>query len=210
MVSLHSGLPPSNPFSTVNIAIEEVSPTRKTLVVTVPAGEVAAEEKAVVGEISQAVRLPGFRPGKAPVDMVKRRYTKEISDELQRKVTTKAYEQAVKESKVNIFAAVNVDADPVVLGKDAVLKITVDVEPEFALPEYKGLPIMVAPNEVTDADVDAAITELRNQRADYTVVDRAAAAGDFVRLNYIGTLDGKPIAEISPEHPIFGNIKGYL
>lgn len=192
----------------MNIAIEEVSPTRKTLVVTVPAQEVAAEEKTVVGEISQAVRIPGFRPGKAPVDMVKRRYTKEITEELQRKITSKAYEHAVKESKVNIFAAVNVDGDPIVPGKDAVLKITVDVQPEFALPEYKGLPIMVAPSEVTDADVETSITELRNQRADYSVVERAAAAGDFVRLNYTGTLDGKPISEIAADQPIYGTQHG--
>ncbi len=205
-VSRHAGRLPCEPFftTTVNIAIEEVSPTRKTLVVTVPAGEVAAEEKSLVGEFAQSVRLPGFRPGKAPVDMVKRRYAKEITEELQRKVTSKAYEYAVKESKVNIFAAVNVDGDAIAVGKDAVLKITVDVQPEFALPEYKGLPITVPTVEVTDADVDTAITELRNQRADYAVVERAAATGDFVRLNYTGTIDGKPIAEISPDQPIYG------
>jgi len=193
---------------TVNIAIEEVSPTRKTLVVTVPAAEVATEEKSVVGEFTQSVRLPGFRPGKAPVDMVKRRYAREIKEELQRKVTGKAYEHAVKEAKLEIFAAVSMDGDPVASGKDAVLKITVDVQPEFALPEYKGLPIFVPAHDVTDADVEASITELRNQRADYVTVERTAAKGDFVRLNYTGTLDGKPIAEIAPDRTIYGTQTG--
>ncbi|HVU37734.1 MAG TPA: trigger factor [Opitutales bacterium] len=192
----------------MNVAIEEVSPTRKTLVVTVPAGEVNAEEQTVLREFAQAVRLPGFRLGKAPADMVKRRYAAEITEELQRKVTTKAYEQAVKDSKLNIFSAVSVDGDPVAGGKDAVLKITVDVQPEFALPEYKGLPVNVPPHDVTDADVENAINDIRTQRADYVVVERPAAAGDFVRLNYTGTLDGKPIAEIAPDKPIFGTQHG--
>jgi len=192
----------------VNIAIEEVSPTRKTLVVTVPATEIATEEKSVLGEFAQAVRLPGFRPGKAPVDMVKRRYPREINEELSRKITSKAYEHAIKESKLEIFAAVGVDGDPVATGKDAVLKITVDVQPEFALPEYKGLPIFVPTHNVTDVDVEAAITELRNQRADYVTVERPAAKGDFVRLNYTGTLGGKPIAEIAPDRAIYGTQHG--
>jgi len=192
----------------VNITIEDVSPTRKTLVVTVPAAEIAAEEKTVLGEFTQSVRLPGFRPGKAPADLVRRRYTREIGEELQRKVTSQAYEHAVKESKLEIFAAVGVDGDPVALGKDALLKITVDVQPQFSIPEYKGLPVSVPAKEVTDTDVEAAINDMRQQRADYAVVERPAAAGDFVRLNYTGTLEGKPIAEIAPERAIYGTQHG--
>jgi trigger factor len=62
--------------------------------------------------------------------------------------------------------------------------------------------------EVTDAEVESSIKDLLNQRADYVVVERPAAAGDFVRLNYIGTLDGKPIAEIVPDKPIYGTQNG--
>ena len=192
----------------MNITIEDVSPTRKTLVVTVPAAEIAAEEKTVLGEFTQSVRLPGFRPGKAPADLVRRRYAREIGEELARKVTGSAYEHAVKESKLEIFAAIGVDGEPVALGKDALLKITVDVQPQFSIPEYKGLPITVPAKDITDSDVDAAIYDMRQQRADYAVVERPAAAGDFVRLNYTGTLDGKPIAEIAPERAIYGTQHG--
>lgn len=192
----------------MNVTIEEVSPTRKTLVVSVPVEEIAVEEKAILGEFAQSVRLPGFRPGKAPADMVRRRYAREIGEELQRKVASHAYEYAVKESKLNVFAAVGVDGATVAAGQPAQLKITVDVQPEFALPEYKGLPITIPASAVTDTDVEAAITELRQQRADYVVVDRAAATGDFVRLNYTGTLAGKPIAEIAPDRTIYGTQHG--
>jgi trigger factor len=202
------GVPRREHYFTVTITVEDVSPTRKTLVVSVPVEEIAAEEQTVLGEFSQAVRLPGFRPGKAPADLVRRRYAREISEELQRKVTARAYEEAVKESKLDIFAAVGVDGAPIALGQVAQLKITVDVQPQFALPEYKGLAIMVPAKDVTEADIDAAIDELRLQRADYVVVERPAAAGDFVRLNYTGTLDGKPIAEIAPERAIYGTQHG--
>jgi trigger factor len=192
----------------VTITVEDVSPTRKTLVVSIPIEEIAAEEKTVLGEFSSAVRLPGFRPGKAPADLVRRRYAREINEELQRKVTGHAYEHAVKESKLDIFAAVGVAGDPVAAGQAAQLKITVDVQPQFSLPEYKALPINVPAKDVTDAEVDAAIYELRQQRADYAVVERPAATGDFVRLNYTGALDGKPIAEIAPERAIYGTQHG--
>jgi len=191
-------------YFSVNITVEDVSATRKTLVVNVTAEEVGAEEKAVLGDIAQAARLPGFRPGKAPADLVRRRYAREIAEELQRKVATKAYEEGVKESKLNIFAAVGVDGGVITAGQPAVVKITVDLQPDFALPEYKGLPIFAPAVEVADAEVEAAITDLRQQRADYVVVERAAAAGDYVRLNYTGTLNGKLIAEIAPERPIYG------
>jgi trigger factor len=202
------GPPRFEHFFIVNITIEDVSPTRKTLVVTVPAAEIAAEEKTVLGEFTQSVRLPGFRLGKAPADLVRRRYAREIGEELARKVTGSAYEHAVKESKLEIFAAIGVDGEPVALGKDALLKITVDVQPQFSIPEYKGLPITVPAKDITDSDVDAAIYDMRQQRADYAVVERPAAAGDFVRLNYTGTLDGKPIAEIAPERAIYGTQHG--
>jgi trigger factor len=195
-------------FFIVNVTIEEVSPTRKTLVVSIPVEEIAVEEKAILGEFAKSVRLPGFRPGKAPADLVRRRYAREIGEELQRKVASQAYEYSVKESKLNVFAAVGVDGGPVTVGQPAQLKITVDVQPEFVLPEYKGLPIIVPPSVVTDAEVETAITELRQQRADYTVVERAAATGDFVRLNYTGTIDGKPIAEIAPDRTIYGTQHG--
>jgi trigger factor len=192
----------------VNIAVENISDTRKLLVVTVPAADMATEEKSVLGEIARQARLPGFRPGKAPTEMVRKRYAKEIDEELHRKVAGRAYEQAVKESQVNVFTVVNMEGPPFKRGEDAVVKFTVDVVAEFALPEYKGLPVQVAGSEVTDAEVEAAIKEICEQRAEYAVVERPAAAGDFVKLNYTGTLNGQTVAELAPEKPILGTQNG--
>jgi trigger factor len=188
----------------VNIAVEDISDTRKALVVTVPAADMAAEEAAVLSEISKQARLPGFRPGKAPVDMVRRRYAKEIDEELHRKVAGKAYDLALKDSKVNVFNVVNMEGPPFKKGEDAVVKFTVDVVADFNLPEYKGLPVQAALTDVTDAEVEAAIKEICDQRAEYVVVDRPTATGDYVKLNYTGTLNGQPIAELAPERPIYG------
>lgn len=195
-------------FITVTIAVENISDTRKALVVTVPAADMASEEQAVLGEIAKQARLPGFRPGKAPAEMVRKRYAKEIDEELHRKVAGKAYEEALKESKVSVFQVVNMEGPPFKRGEDAVVKFTVDVVAEFALPEYKGLPVQASGTDVADAEVEAAIKELREARADYTVVERAAAAGDFVKLNYAGTLNGQPIAELAPERTILGTQNG--
>ena len=75
----------------MNIDIQNISDTRKTLAVTLDAAEVDAEHKAVVAEFARMARLPGFRPGKAPVDIVLKRFAKEIAEEFKQKVVTKAY-----------------------------------------------------------------------------------------------------------------------
>ncbi len=192
----------------MNVTVEEVSPTRKALLVSVSTDEVNAQEKAVTREYTQGARLPGFRPGKAPADMVKRRYGKEISDELHRKVANLAYEHAVKESKLNVYSLVTVEGEAFAAGKEGSAKFIVDVLPEIPLAPYEGLPVQTTTVEVTDAEADQAIKELRDQRAEYLAVERAAAAGDFVKLNYTGTIDGKPVAEIAPDRPIFGTQHG--
>lgn len=192
----------------MNVTVEEVSPTRKTLLVSVTAEEVNAEEKTVTRQYTQGARLPGFRPGKAPLDMVKRRYGKEIGDELHRKVANLAYEHAVKESKLNVYSLVNVEGEAFASGKEGTAKFTVDVLPEIPLPPYEGLPVQAPGTTVAEAEVEKAILELREQRADYVAVERPAVAGDFVKLNYTGTIDGQPIAELAPERPIFGTQHG--
>lgn len=190
----------------MNIELKDLSETRKNLVVSLAQGEVESEHRAVVNEFSRLVRLPGFRPGKAPVAMVTKRYEKEIADEFKNKVVAKAYREGIEQSKLDVLSVVKVDHDALEPGKAAAVTFTLDVRPAFALPDYVGLPTKVPPAEPTDAEIDAVVEGLRAERADFKMAERAAKKGDYVKLAYEGRVEGKPILEIVPDKQIYGKV----
>jgi trigger factor len=190
----------------VNIQVNDVSETRKSLVVTLDAAEVATEQKAVLAEFSQYAQLPGFRPGKVPPAIIAQRYGKQMAEELKQKVVNRAYRGAVEDKKLPILTVVNVEPGEVAAGQGANVSLTVDIRPEFKLPEYQGLPVTEEPTDPSDSEVENVITGLRGERADFKVAERASQKGDFVKLAYAGTIDGKPISEIAPDHQIYGAV----
>ncbi len=188
----------------MNLNIDEISATRKRLVISISGSEVAAEEKRVLGQFARRVSVPGFRPGKAPPALIQRKHGKDMAEELKRSLVSKAYDKAVKESKLDISTVVGIDEGDFSSDGDSKIVLTVDITPQFEIPEYKGIPTEVPPDEVSDDEVDHAIEEVRRQRADFKVVERPAGKGDFVRVTYRGRCEGKPIAELAPQHPLWG------
>ncbi len=190
----------------MNVQLNNVSATRKSLVVTLDPSEVDAERNAVVGEIAKYARLPGFRPGKAPAALVEKRFGKEIADEFRQKVVAKAYRDGLEKEKLDVLNIVNVEEGKIEPGVAAAVTITLDVRPEFALPDYNELPTEIAPTEPTDEEVESVIQGLRSERADFKPADRPAQKGDYVKLSYEGTVDGKPIADLAPEKQLYGKV----
>lgn len=193
-------------FTTVNIQIQDVSPTRKSLVVSFDAKEVGIEYQAVVGEVSKQVRLPGFRPGKAPAALVLKQYAKNITEDFKQKIVGKAYRDALKETKLNVVQVTGIEEGTIAPDQAATITITVDLQPSFDLPELAGIPVTVAPEGVTDAEVATAVDALRGERADFKVAERASQKGDYVKLSYEGTVAGQAILEIVPDKQIYGKV----
>ncbi|MFA6289895.1 MAG: trigger factor [Opitutaceae bacterium] len=190
----------------MNIEIKDVSETRKSLVVTLDQAEVAAEHQAVIGEISKHARLPGFRPGKAPANLVLKRYAKEIGDEFKQKVLSKAYRGGLEQSKIEALNITDVQEGTLAPDQSATITITLDVRPTFTLPDYAGLPTEIKSVDATDAEVDTVIDGMRSERADFKVAERPAAKGDYVKLAYEGTVDGKPVLDLAPDKQIYGKV----
>jgi trigger factor len=190
----------------VNVQLTNVSPTRKSLVVTLDQCEVDAEHKATVGEISKYVRLPGFRPGKAPAAMVAKKFGKEIADEFKQKVVARAYREGLEKEKLDVLNIVTVDEGKIEPGTSAAVTITIDVRPDFELPKYDDLATEIAPTDPTEAEVDSVIQGLRSERADFKAADRPAQKGDYVKLAYEGTVDGKPIVDLAPDKQLYGKV----
>ena len=190
----------------MNIEIKDVSETRKSLVVTLDQAEVAAEHKAVVGEISKQARLPGFRPGKAPAAMIIKRYSKEISEEFKQKVMSKAYRGGLEQSKLEALNITDVQEGTIAVDQPATITITLDVRPTFSLPDYSNLSTEIQSVESTDAEVEKVIEGMRSERADFKVAERAAAKADYVKLAYEGTIDGQSILEIVADKQIYAKV----
>ncbi len=197
-------LQPPIPIFAVNLEIQDVSATRKTLVVTLDQSEVEGVYKAVVAEIAKVASMPGFRAGKLPTAVVEKRFAKEIADEFHSKVVTKAYRDGIEQSKLDVYAVTDVKEGLIEKSLSAAVTVTVDVQPQFTLPEYKGLSTEVAAVEVTDADVEAAIQGMRAERADFKEVERAAQKSDYVKLSYEGKIGEQAVAELVPDRAIFG------
>ena len=190
----------------MNIELKDISETRKSLIVSLDKTEVDAEYQAVVGEITRVARLPGFRPGRAPADLIVKRFGKEVQEELKSKVVGKAYRGGLEKTKLEVVSVVEVDEGKIESGLSAAVTFTLDVHPQFALPDYLGLPASVLPTEATEAEVDTVIESLRQERADFRVAERPARKGDYVKLAYSGTIDGKPVAELAPDKQIYGTV----
>jgi trigger factor len=190
----------------VNIQLSTVSESRKNLVVTLDQSEVDTEHQSVLGEYVRQARLPGFRPGKAPAAIVSKRFAKEISEEFKQKVVTKAYRGALEKEKLDVLNVVSVEEGTIEPGTSAAITVTVDVRPEFAMPDYVGLPTQIAPVDPTDAEIDNIIQALRSEGADFKATERAASKGDYVKLSYEGSLEGRPIAEIAGDKQLYAKV----
>jgi trigger factor len=182
----------------VNVSVENLSPCKKLLRIEIEAPLVTSTFEEVTRDFQRHAALPGFRPGKAPRTMVENAYGARIEEEVKRKLISESYRKALDQEKLNVVT--QPDIEEVQFGKGEALQFTATVEtaPDFELPEYKGLSVKAPPAAVTDADVEAAIEVLRNQRAVFTDIEREAREGDFVVVNYTGTCDGKPITDTAP------------
>ncbi len=192
--------------SAVNVQLNQVSLTRKSLIVALDPSEVDAEHKAVVAEIAKVASIPGFRPGKVPAAMIVKRFAKEIANEFKQKVLAKAYRDAMEKEKLDVINIVNVEEGTIATGTGASITITVDVRPEFTLPAYVELPTEVAPTDANDAEVEKVIEGLRSERADFKAADRPAQKGDYVKLAYEGKIDGQAITDLAPDKQLYGKV----
>jgi len=182
----------------VNVTVENLAPCKKLVRVELDATAVDTAFDAITKDIQKQAVLPGFRPGKAPRDMVVKKYDAEIKDEAKRKLIGDSYRKAIDEQKLSVVGYPDIEEVQFGRGQSLQFTATVETAPDFELPEYKGLPATIETKSVTDADVEKALDLLRNQQADYKTVTRALSNGDIAVVNYTGTCEGKAITELAP------------
>jgi trigger factor len=182
----------------VNVTVENLAPCKKLLKVEVDAPTVDATFESVTVDFQRHAQLPGFRPGKAPRTMVENAFGARIEAEVKQKLISENYRKAVGDHKFRVV--VGPDVEEIQFGRGQALQFaaTIEIEPEFDLPEYEGLPAKRELALVTEADIARALDVLREQRAEFKDVARPVQAEDFVVVNYSGTCEGKPIVQLVP------------
>jgi len=164
---------------------------RRELELEIPAEDVSKATEKVAKEIARVARVPGFRPGKAPVSLIKRRFADDIKGEVLQSLVPEKVEKAVAEQKLNPVSQPQVDKLDFNEGQPLKFRAVFEVLPEFELAKYKGLDIEMPAMEVTDDDVNKALDETRERAAAFAPVEgRAVENGDFVQLKLAGTPDG--------------------
>jgi trigger factor len=182
----------------VNVTVENLAPCKKLVRIEIESKDVDAAFDSMTRDFQRQVSLPGFRPGKAPRDIVAKRYEKDIHDEVKKKLIPDAYRKAVDEQKIEVVGYPDIEEIQFGKGQSLQFAATVETAPEFQLPEYKGLPAKRETSSVTDDDVTRAVDMLRARLVDYKTAERPAATGDIAVANFTGTVDGKPITELAP------------
>ena len=188
----------------MNLELKDAGTARKIATVTFDADEIKNKENEACKEIGKIANIPGFRKGKAPAAVIRKRFSKELKDELTRKVSSDAYESILENKEIKVYSILKVDAGDPSSENGASVEVTVDLEPEFEIPDYENFEVTINPTDVSDEDIDNEINALRDQRASFDEVDRAAKEGDYIKCSYEGELDGKPVAEILPDKPMYG------
>jgi trigger factor len=181
----------------VKSAVETLNPTRVRLTVEVPFAELKPSLEAAYKKIAGQVNVPGFRKGKVPPQIIDKRFGRAaVLDEAVNEAIPRFYGQAITDAKIQVLGHPAVDVTEFADGAELKFTVEVDVRPEFALPEYKGVEITVDIAEVTDSEVDAQLDALRARFATATPVERPAEEDDLLSIDLSGrTKDGEEISD---------------
>lgn len=187
----------------MNVEVETLPNCLATLKIEVEPEKVSTTREEVVKAFVEQVRLPGFRPGKVPRSTVEKRFKDQIREELQRILVRDSAREAISSKGLKVLQLASVDDVelPEIDGSPAKFTATVVTQPEFDLPEYKGLTVHMLPADVIETEIDQSLERLREQGADFDDIteDRGAVMEDFIVVNYKGTIDGKPVDDVFPK-----------
>ena len=189
----------------MNIVVEKLPKCVANLRVEIPAETVTSERNTIVRTYANKARIPGFRPGKAPLSVVEKRYAKDIHSELLEKLVSEAFDKAIEQESLKVLDFGSAENATYQDDGSFTFSTVLTLAPDVQLPQYKGIPVTVPPTEVPEEELEAQLDSLRERFADFVnIEDRGAELGDFVVIDYKSTVEGQPTEEF------LGKPAGYL
>ncbi|MFF2087128.1 trigger factor [Nocardia sp. NPDC058176] len=176
--------------------VEQLSPTRVRINVEVPFEELKPDFDKAYKALAQQVKIPGFRPGKAPAKLIETRVGRgAVLEQVVNDALPGRYAEAVQTAEVKVIGQPEIEITKIEDGEELAFTAEVDVRPEIALPDYAGLEVTVDSYTIGDADIEDQLTSLRQRFGTLTGVERAVADGDFVSIDLSATVDGEDVPE---------------
>ena len=180
--------------------VEQLSPTRVRINVEVPFTELEPDFDRAFAQLAQQVRLPGFRPGKAPRKLLEARIGRgAVLQQVVNDALPSRYSEAVTSTEVRPLGQPDIEITKLEDNEELVFTAEVDIRPEITIPDLEALKIEVDPVEVSDEDVDTELQNLRARFGTLTGVERAAEDGDFVSIDLSASIDGKEVPDAATQ-----------
>ena len=164
----------------VILSVEETGPCEKQLKIEVPAATVEAESARITAEFRREAKLPGFRKGKVPMELVSKRFAEDIEKEVVERLVPRYWHQAAAEEQLQPLLEPTVEEVTNEPGQPLVFTARVEVRPEFSLDSLDGFDLPGEAEAATDEEIDRMIGDLRQSVAPLVDVDRGAAQGDVI------------------------------
>ncbi len=175
----------------MQVSVEAGEGLERKLKIQIPSDTVEGQVESRLKSMVSRVKIDGFRPGKVPFKIVKQHYGAQVFQEVAGELMQNSFRDALTQENLNPAGDPTFDTDGIKQGQPLEFTATFEIYPEIELAPVAGMKLDSIKAEVTDADVDNMIETLRKQRSEWNSVDRAAAEGDRVTINFIGRVDGE-------------------
>ncbi len=176
----------------MKVAVESIEGCKRRLAVEAPVDVVQQEWERAYGRVQKQARLPGFRKGHVPRSLVKVHFSDDVRREVAEHLIPDVYRKALTEAKLDPVNEPDLQEVKLEEGAPLSFVAVVEVKPAIALSDYRGVAVQHAPVPVTTDDLTAALEQMREQQAQFHVVERPAATGDLVVVDYTIAIDGHP------------------
>ena len=177
----------------MQVSVETTGTLERRMEVSVPRERIEQAVEERLKRVSRTAKLKGFRPGKVPLKVVRQQFGAQVRQEVLSDLVQSTFAEAVTQQKLSPAAGPRIE--PLAAGDDEGLRYraTFEVFPEIALAGVEGIEVTRPAAEVTDADVDAMVLNLREQRPRFETVERECREGDRVTMDFEGRVDGEPL-----------------
>jgi trigger factor len=178
-------------MSNMHVSVESTSGLERRMEVSVPKEQIEQAVDERLKRVSRTAKLKGFRPGKAPIKVIRQQFGAQVRQEVLSELMQSSFAQAVTEAKLLPAAGPRIEPISIAPGEDLKYRAIFEIFPEVALKEVEGLAVNRPVAEVSEADIEAMLQNLREQRPKFEPVERASREGDRVTMDFEGHIDGK-------------------
>lgn len=175
----------------MQVSVQTLSGLERQMTVAVPADKIESEIQNRLSAMSKRARLSGFRPGKAPMHVIKQHYGPQIQQEVMGEVLESSFYEAVTKEKLRPAGQPHIHSKSRQPGQPLEYTATFEIYPEVRVSPLSNVEIEKPTASITDADIDRVIENIRKQRMEWVAVDRASKTGDRVRIDFKGSLNGE-------------------